>query len=145
MRVSLYRGNATAASRWPRKGKWIAGAVLLLSAALIILNLPHGYSDDLSRIGNGKPALVLMRDKNAVQSFDLLEVMDSVRERNAGQVEFLLADFDSPEGRALISTRGAVRATLDVFDAQGKLREVLSPPQTAGNVQQAIDRAAGGV
>lgn len=145
MSVSLYRSSAMAAARRKAKGKWIAAAVLLLSAALIVLNLPHGYSDDLSRIGNGKPALVLVRDKSAVQSFDLLEVMDSVRERNAGQVEFLLTDFDSSEGSALIATRGAARGTLDVFDAQGKLQEVLSSPQTAASVQQAIDRAAGGI
>jgi hypothetical protein len=145
MSESVYRTGATAASRRPAKGKWIAGGVLLLSAVLIVQNLPHGYSDDLSRIGNGKVAVVLVRDKSAVQSFDLLEVMDAVRDRNAGQVEFLLTDFDTPEGRAFIAGKGAVRVTLDVFDGRGKLLEVLSPPQTVEHVQQAIDKASGGV
>ena len=142
MSESANRTGAIAARR-SSKGRWIAAGVLLLSALLIVLNLPRGYSDDLSRIGNGKPALVLLRDKNAVQSFDLLEVMDQVRDRNAGRVEFLLTEFDSPGGRSLAAS-GAVPVTLDVFDAQGKLREVLAPPQTAASVQQAIDRAVGG-
>jgi hypothetical protein len=129
----------------PGKVKWIVGGMLLLFAAFIAMNLPRGYSDDLSRIGNGKVAVVLVRDKNAVQSFDLLELMDAVRDRNAGQVEFLLTDFDTPEGRAFIAGKGAVRVTLDVFDGRGKLLEVLSPPQTVEHVQQAIDKAIGGV
>ncbi len=125
------------------KVKWIVGGMLLLFAAVIAMNLPRGYSDDLSRIGKGKVAVVLVRDKNAVQSFDLMEVMDAVRGKYAGQVEFLLTDSDTQEGRAFIADKGAARVTLVVLDGNGKTLEVLSPPQTAAGVQQAITAAIG--
>ncbi len=127
------------------KGKWIVGAALAVFAALIVMNLPHGYSGDLSRIGKGKVAVVLVRDKNAVDSYDLLETMNRARDQYAGQVEFLLTDFDTPQGRAFITDKGVARVSIAVFDANGQLLGVLSPPQTAESVLEAIAKAVGGV
>jgi hypothetical protein len=121
-----------------RKIKWVVVGLLLLLVATVMMNLPHGYSDDLSRIGKGQAAVVLVRDKNAVQSFDLMNVLDGIRDKYAGRVEFLLTDFDTPEGRAFIIANNAARATLALFDADGKLVKVLYAPQTAENVQQEI-------
>ncbi len=135
--------KATAESKSSSKLKWIVGGILLIFAAVVAMNLPRGYSDDLSRIGKGKAAVVLVRDKNAVQSFDLTEVMNSVRDRYAGQVEFLLTDFNTPEGRAFIADKGGARVTLVVLDANGKMVSVLYPPQTAESVQRAIAAVLG--
>jgi hypothetical protein len=130
--------EVTAATRSARKIRWIVGGILLVFAAAVAMNLPRGYSDDLSRIGKGKAAVVLVRDKNAVQSFDLVEVMNGIRDQYAGQVEFLVTDFNTPEGRAFIAANKAERVTLTVLDANGKTANVLYPPQTAESVQQAI-------
>lgn len=127
------------------KVKWIVGGMLLLFAAVIAMNLPRGYSDDLSLVGKGKVAVVLVRDKSVVQSSDLLEVLNTVRDQYAGQVEFLLTDFDSAEGRAFIADKGAARVTLAVLDGDGKMASLLSPPQTVASVEQAITAAAGAV
>lgn len=137
--------GVAALSSSPGKVKWIVGGMLLLFAAIIAMNLPRGYSDDLSRIGKGKVAVVLVRDKSAVQSFDLLEVLNTVRDQYAGQVEFLLTDFDTAEGRAFIADKGAARVTLAVLDGDGKMASLLSPPQTVASVQLAITAAAGAV
>lgn len=118
--------------------KWVVVAFFVLLAAVAVMNLPRGYSDDLSRIGKGKAAVVLVRDKNAVQSFDLIEVMNGLRDQYAGQVEFLLTDFNTPEGRAFIAANSAARVTLVVLDANGKMANVLYPPQTTESVEQAI-------
>ena len=112
--------------------------VVAVAIAIVVMNLPRGYSDDLSRIGKGKTALVLVRDKFAVQSFDLQEVMNGIRDQYSGQVEFLLTDSDTPEGRAFITANNAARVTLVVLDANGKMVNVLHPPQTAESVQQAL-------
>jgi hypothetical protein len=130
-------------SKRPGKVKWIVAGILLLFAAMIALNLPRGFSDDLSSIGKGKPAVVLVRDKNAVESFDLIEVMNGIRDQYAGQVEFLLTDSNTPEGRAFIADKGGARVTLVVLDANGKTVNVLYPPQTAASVQQAIAAVTG--
>ena len=135
--------NVAAASPRAGKIKWVMAAFFVLLAVVTVMNLPRGYSDDLSHIGKGKAAVVLVRDKNAVQTFDLMEVMNGIRDQYAGQVEFLLTDFDTAQGRAFIAANGAARATLVLLDANGKLVKVLYPPQTAGNVQQEIAAVLG--
>ena len=72
-----------------------------------------------------------------------MEVMNGIRDQYAGQIEFLLTDFDTPQGRAFIAAHGAARVTLVLLDAGGKLVKVLYPPQTAESVQQEIAVALG--
>jgi hypothetical protein len=125
------------------KIKWAVIGLLLLVAAIVIMNLPRGFSDDLTRIGKGKAAVVLVRDKSAVQSFDLIDMMNGIRDQYAGKVEFLLTDFNTPEGRAFMTANGAERVTVTVFDANGSKVNILYPPQTAESMQQAIAAALG--
>jgi hypothetical protein len=126
-----------------RKIKFIMVVLLLLLVAIVVMNLPRGFSGDLSRIGKGKAAVVLVRDKNSVQSFELMEMMNGIRDQYAGKVEFLLTDFNTPDGRAFITANGADRVTVVVFDPNGKKLNVLYPPQTSDSVNQAIAGALG--
>jgi len=135
--------DVAAAPKRARKIKWIVGGLFLLFAAAAAMNLPRGYSDDLSRAGKGKAAVVLIRDKNAVQSFDLMNVMDSVRSQYSGSVEFLLTDFDTPQGKAFIEATHAARATLVLLDAEGNPVKILQAPQTAENMRQEIAASFG--
>ena len=130
--------NVAAASPRKRIIKWVVAALFVLLAVVAVMNLPRGYSDDLSRIGKGKAAIVLIRDKNAVQTFDLMEVMNGIRDQYAGQVEFLLTDFNTPQGRAFMAANEAPRVTLVLLGADGKKVKVIYPPQTAENLQQEI-------
>jgi hypothetical protein len=123
------------------KIKWVVAILLLLLVATLIMNLPRGYSDDLTRIGKGKAAVVLVRDKSAVQSFDLMEVMNGIRDHYSDKAEFLLTDFNTPEGRAFMTANGAAKVTVVVFDAKGNKVNILFPPQNADSMQQAIDAA----
>ncbi len=121
-----------------RMNKWIVACLLAVLVAIVVLNLPHGFSDDLSLIGTGQPAVVLVRDKNAVESMALMSVVNSVRNQFKGRVLFLLTDYDTPEGRAFIAANNAAPITLVLFDAAGKQAKILAAPQTAESVQQAI-------
>ena len=124
-------------------GKWIAVAVIIMVVAIAVMNLPRGYSDDLSRIGKGKPAIVLVRDKNVVQSFDLLQILDGIRSDYSGRIDFLLTDSNTPEGSAFMSANNAPKVTLVLMDAGGKTAKILYPPQTAENVRQEISNSLG--
>ena len=135
--------NTAAASPHARKIKWAVAAFFIVLAVVTVMKLPRGYSDDLSRIGKGKVAIVLIRDKNAVQALDLMEVMNDIRGQYDQQVEFLLTDFDTAEGRAFMAANSAVRVTLVLFDANGKLVNVIYPPQNAASLQQEIEVAIG--
>ena len=51
-----------------KRGPWIklaVAAMILLFVGISVMNLPRGYSDNLSMLGKGKAAVVLIRDKNA--------------------------------------------------------------------------------
>jgi hypothetical protein len=135
--------EAGAVSARGGKIKWIVGVFLLLFAAAAAMNLPRGYSDDLSHIGKGHATIVLVRDKNAVASFDLIHVLDNLRNNYAGKVEFLLTDFNTPEGKAFIAANQVTPVTLVLFDASGKQLKVLHAPQTAESVQQEIATVLG--
>lgn len=135
-------GDAPAPKRAGRI-KWIVGGLFLLFAAAAAMNLPRGYSDDLSRTGKGTAAVVLIRDKNTVQSHELMNAMDSVRGQYAGTVEFLLTDFDTQQGRAFIAANNAARATLVLLDADGNFVKILRAPQTAESLRQEISGSFG--
>jgi len=120
------------------KIKWIVGGILMLFAVAAAMNLPRGYSDDLSRTGQGIPAIILIRDKNAVQTFELMNAMDSVRSQYSGKVEFLLTDFNTTEGRKFMEINQAGRATLVLLDASGKKVNILGAPQTKESLQKEI-------
>ena len=126
-----------------RKIKWAVFGLLVLLVAIVVMNLPRGFSDDLSRIGQGKAAVVLVRDKNAVESMGLMNLLDGIRDQYAGRVEFLLADYDTPEGRAFIAANHAAPVTLVLFDAGGKQVKILAAPQTAANLQKEITNITG--
>jgi len=118
--------------------KWIAAVFFVLLAIVAVKNLPRGFSDDLSIIGKGKAAVVLIRDKNAVQTFDLLELMNGLRDQYAGEIEFLLTDSNTPQGKRFMKANEAPRVTLVLLDSDGKKVKVLFPPQTAESLQQEI-------
>ena len=124
----------TAANRNTRKIRWIVAVLLLLIAATVMMNLPRGFSDDLSQIGKGRTAVVLVRDKDAVESMQLMNAVNGIRGQFAGRVVFLLTDYDTPEGRAFIAAHNAARITLVLFDPSGKEVKVLQAPQTPASL-----------
>jgi hypothetical protein len=127
----------------PRKSGWVKW-IVLVSVALFLgvafkFLLPKGYSDDLSRIGKGKPVMVLVRDNQTVQSHELMEMMENLRGQYEGEVEFLLTDYNTPQGKAFIKANEAGRVSLVFFDAKGNRANVLFPPQTPASLGEALD------
>jgi len=126
-----------------KKIKWGAAALLVLLVAIVVMNLPRGYSDDLSQIGQGRTAVVMVRDKDAVESLQLMDTLDSIRGRYHGRVVFLLTDYDTAKGRAFMAANKAAGTTLVLFDPSGKEVKVLSDPQTAANIEKEIAAITG--
>ena len=123
--------------------KWAVFAVLVLAVVIVAMNLPRGFSDDLTRIGKGKPAVVFVRDKDAVESMGMINLLGDVRGQYAGRVEFLLTDYDTPEGRAFIATSHAAPITVVLFDAGGKQLKILAAPLTAASLEKEINSITG--
>ena len=115
-------------------------AVLLVIAFLM---LPRGFSDDLSRIGQGNNVVVLTHNKEAVQSLDLMTLMNDVRADYAGQIEFLAVDIDTEVGKAFMEHEQIGGSALLLFGPDGARRGVLVSVRDQQTLRAALDNAFG--
>ena len=76
-------------------------AIMIVVGALIISQLPRGaFPTDLSRIGQGTPALVVARDINFLAGAEVMDLLNSIRPEYHDRVEFLAAHLGHPDGQA---------------------------------------------
>ena len=103
--------------------------VVLVVAAILaaaVMLLPRGFSDDLSKIGQGVAVVVLTHDKNSVGSMEYMELLNQVRSDYDGKVEFLTVDIiNSREGQAFSRRQNVGSAVLVLFGPDGVRRGVL--------------------
>lgn len=130
----------------PRWGKWLI-SVLFVGAVgtLIWSQLPRGaYSTDLTRIGAGRPALVLAYDINTLGGMAVMELLDSLRGEYSNRVELLVAALGEPGGSKLAQRHGAVNGTVMTFAGDGShLRTIHLPPNTMV-LRRALDEVVAG-
>lgn len=117
----------------------------VIAALLFIafLMLPKGFSDDLSRIGQGTSVVVLTHNKEAVQSLDLMTLLDRVRADYAGKIEFLAVDIDTEIGQAFMEHEQIGGSALLLFDPDGTRRGVLISVPDELTLRAALDNAFG--
>ncbi len=82
---------------------------------------------DLSRVGNGVPAVVQIHDPNCASCVALQrEARSAMREFDESELQFLVADITNAQGRTLASAHGVSNVTLLLFDGDGKRRRILA-------------------
>ena len=99
---------------------WTLVLVSALVAELIAI-MPKPIDMDLTKIGNGKNAVVFVYDPNLVASIEQSAQIDSARELLGEQVNFLIAKAGEPDGEAF--KRRFQAGSLDVlfFNRDGEL------------------------
>ena len=115
----------------------ILGVSAFLAVAVMLL--PKGFNDDLSKIGQGMPAAVLVHDKGSMGSLELMTLLNKVRPDYADEVEFIVVNINSKEGKmfreqyhidgvvlVLFSQNGIKRGTLANSKDEAELRSELS-------------------
>jgi hypothetical protein len=113
----------------------IAGAL-----ALVYTQLPKNpMSTDLSRIGQGTPALVVARDISFVAGAEVMDLMNEIRPEYAGRAEFLVAHLGRPEGQSFARRFDARDGTVILFAGDGSVRTTLRAPRTAAELRRALD------
>ena len=103
--------------------------------------------EDLSQIGNGIPAVVQIHDPQCPQCLALQrEVRAALSAFDDGELQYLVANIRSPEGRGLANAHDVGHVTLLLFDGDGERRRVLAGPDTSEHLEQAFREhlAAGG-
>ncbi len=134
--------NNTAA---PRKksplAKIIAAAFVLGILALGIMNLPRGYSRDLSLIGKGKNVVVQVHDHNLVGSIDLMENLNKARPEYAANIEFVIADLLTSEGKEFARIHNVGSVTLVFFAPDGTQRGAVQGVQDTAALKNSLNQA----
>lgn len=125
----------------PRGTKPVLAILFAAFLAFVWSRLPGGaYPTDLSRVGAGRPALVLAYDSNTTQGVAVMDLMNRIRDDYAGRVEFLVAHLGVADGQEFAGRFAAVDGTVLLFAADGRVVEVLQRPPSVGELRRALDR-----
>lgn len=100
--------------------------VVCASLAIAVMLLPKGFSDNLSKIGQGLSVVVLTHDKNSKGSMEAMVLLNKVRADYAGEVDFLAVDIATREGQAFGRQEGVGGVVLVLFGPDGARRGVLN-------------------
>ena len=134
------RASHRPAARW-RKPVLVA-LFLALVGAFVWQQLPTaGYATDLSRVGQGRPALVLAYDSNFTSGMGVMELLNDIRDDYEERVQFLVAHLATPTARDFASRHGAADGTVLLFAGNGERIATLHQPQTAEELRRALAQA----
>ena len=124
--------------------RWTKPLIIVLSiiavGAAIWSQLPRGfYPTDLSLVGNGRPALVLAYDPNFGGGMAAMELMNVIRSDYEDRVQFLIARFGLPEGRAFANRHRAVDGTILLFAGDGTRVNSVHLPESEAQLRHVLD------
>lgn len=116
-------------------------AIIIALLAVIITQLPKGYSDDVSKIGKGSNVALLLHDKNSVTSLDMMGFMDDIRYDYEGKVDFMVVNMSvsTPMERAFVQQQELNHAALILFSPDGMRLNAFASIQDSGGLRKALD------
>lgn len=114
-------------------------AIVAVLGVLLAL-IPPGYDTDLSHIGQGRPAAVLVHDPGFVASTELMEGVNRLRGDYEPNLLFLLADLNTPQGRRFATEHSVGLGTLVLFDADGRRLASHSGPYGEPELRAFLER-----
>ncbi len=96
---------------------------------------------DLSRIGNGMPAIVQIHDPQCPKCTALQrEARTALSELDNPDLQYVVANIRSREGKAYADRHGVAHVTLLLLDGSGKVRNTLTGPHSSAALLQAFSR-----
>jgi hypothetical protein len=129
----------------PWRKRLMYAVIFTALAALIFGLLPRGaYSTDLSRIGDGRPALVLAYDLNSSGGMEVMKLMDALRDEYADRVEFLVADLGTPEGFQFAQRHRAINGTVMFYSGEGSHVRTIHLPPDIETLRFSLDEVVSG-
>ena len=107
--------------------------------AFAVTLLPKGFKSDLSLIGQGSPSVVLVHDKNLVNSVTMMELLNEVRSDYEGDIVFLAVDIATPKGQSFSQQQRARPVDLVIFGPHGKKQQVLDANLNEQELRSILD------
>lgn len=117
------------------------GAVALLGAGYIGTRMFRGYQSehDLTRIGQGIPAVVQVHDPQCPECTELQrETRKAMNEFDEDNLLYLVADLNQAKGQAFARQHNVSRVTLVLMDARGERTQVLRGVRTRVELKTAL-------
>jgi thioredoxin-like negative regulator of GroEL len=115
-------------------------AIVVVALAIAATQLPRGFSDDVSVIGQGKPVVVLVHNKESMLSLNLMTLLNDVRTDYRDYVKFVVVDIATDGGRSFVADHrldGGIALVL--FDAGGTIRGVLPNIEDEARLRSLLD------
>lgn len=129
-------------SPW-RKRLWIL-AFIAAVGSFVWSQLPDGsYPTDLTRIGAGRPALVLAHDSNYAGGMAVMSLMNEIRHDYAERVDFLVAHLGMADGQAFARRHGIRDGAVVLFSGDGQKLGVIDQPQDVEALRRALSQGFG--
>jgi hypothetical protein len=131
--------------RKPQSGAALRTALITIAIVAIVLAfaatlLPRGFSDDLSRIGQGRAAVVLVHNKEAVYSLELMTLLNHVRRHYEDRIEFLAVDSATDTGRRFAAAHGVDDSLALLLGGDGARIAIIDNVRDENALRAIIDR-----
>lgn len=117
-------------------------ACLVAVATILWQLLPKAaFSSDLSQVGQGRPALVMLREVNFVGGDRVIEHMLEIYPDYEQNMVFLVVHTGNPTGQNFAAEHGVTDGDLVLFDAEGNAQSQLSQPSGVNDIRQFLQQA----
>ncbi len=124
-------------------GEWGALAAVLAAGGWYAIDYVVGTVGelDLTKIGNGTPTIVQIHDPNCPRCVELQgETRDALGNFDDDELQYLVANIRSEEGRAFAQDQGVGHVTLLLFDGKGQRTNVLVGNNSSESLERAFRR-----
>lgn len=112
---------------------------LAIVAAILWQLLPKAaFSSDLTRVGQGRPALVMLREVHVMGGDQVMEYMSQIYGEFQGEVEFLVVHTGHPDGQMFAATHNVGDGSLVLFDGDGVVLGQTGRPASSTELRQYI-------
>ena len=118
----------------------VAGfAVVLCLGVFLSGGIGTPISSDLSVVGKGKPALVLVYENYTPTGGEALTRLGDVKKDYDSRIDFVVADLGVPEGGAFADRHRLVNAQALFLASDGRPRGAISIPADEGALRRLLD------
>ncbi len=116
----------------------ILGCLAVVSLVLWQLLPKATFSSDLSQVGQGKPALVMLREIHVMGGERTVEQMQALYPEFQDQVVFLLIHTGDPDGVAFAETHSLSDGSLVLLNGRGDAVATMGRPDNADDLRRFI-------
>jgi len=119
---------------------WYTAILIIAGLIFVVLELPQGYSDDLSVIGQGQNVVVVIHDSKKFPSVEFLSRMNEIRDEYQGRIVFCVADIKDKKGAAFAKQQHVTPPSLLLFAEDGTRLGAIKASRSPAEVRDAIKR-----